>query len=90
MCEDRPHLATITDVFFAHVLRCSMARQHREKVRAQAEFIAEKIAAAPAPPARVLDVGCGPSLDVAVAQCDPQPSSPCVRPNGWARRGDLL
>jgi extracellular factor (EF) 3-hydroxypalmitic acid methyl ester biosynthesis protein len=67
LCEERPALASLPDVFFSHVLRCSMARQHREKVQAQAAFIVEKVMAASGRPARVLDVGCGPSLDVGVA-----------------------
>jgi extracellular factor (EF) 3-hydroxypalmitic acid methyl ester biosynthesis protein len=67
LCEERPEVKSLSDVFFSHALRCSMARQHRQKVQAQAEFIVEKVMSAPSRQARILNVGCGPSLDVAIA-----------------------
>jgi SAM-dependent methyltransferase len=47
-----------------------MARQHREKVRVQGGFVAQRIREAGQAPARILDVGCGPSLDVAQAMTE--------------------
>ena len=67
LCEDECELSTYTDVFFAQVLRCSMGRQHREKVRAQAEFMAERARSVSGEFARILNIGCGPSLDVQIA-----------------------
>jgi SAM-dependent methyltransferase len=76
LCENKPAWTALSDLFSNHVLRCTMAQQHREKVKEQQKFFSSYIAAG-TKDIEIADFGCGPSiaLRTALALC----GSTCAR-----------
>jgi SAM-dependent methyltransferase len=66
LCANKQAWTCLADIFSNHVLRCTMAEQHREKVRAQQAFfmpfLEREVSAV-----HIADFGCGPSLALKMA-----------------------
>lgn len=65
ICQNRRSWNVFADVFLNHLLRSTMAEQHRAKVSDQADFIADIFKTRRKP--KLLDAGCGPCFDVRLA-----------------------
>ncbi len=64
LCQNEPPLARFEDVFLNHLLRCTMARQHWNKVLAHTKFLLRVLETSTNTYVKILDAGCGPSHDV--------------------------
>ena len=65
ICQNRRSWERFEDIFLNHLLRSTMAEQHRAKVTDQAAFIADLLETRERP--KLLDAGCGPCFDVRLA-----------------------
>jgi extracellular factor (EF) 3-hydroxypalmitic acid methyl ester biosynthesis protein len=65
ICQDRRSWSRFEDIFLNHLLRSEMAYQHRQKVAAQAKFVADLFEANR--PIKLLNAGCGPCFDIRLA-----------------------
>jgi SAM-dependent methyltransferase len=61
LCANLQSWTCLRDIFSNHVLRCTMAQQHREKVIAQQAFFMS-ILSRTSGGVHIADVGCGPSI----------------------------
>ena len=64
LCQSEPPLERFEDVFLNHLVKCTMASQHWNKVLAHTKFLLRVLEKSNNNPVRILDAGCGPSHDV--------------------------
>lgn len=62
LCYGDQRWGCVGDVVANHVLRCTMAQQHRNKVLLQEEFITTHLTRTDGKPVTIVDIGCGPSI----------------------------
>jgi SAM-dependent methyltransferase len=60
LCQNNQTWTCLEDIFSNHVLRCTMAKQHREKVVEQQAFFLSILSRSE--DVDIADVGCGPSM----------------------------
>jgi SAM-dependent methyltransferase len=65
ICQNHRSWTAFEDIFLNHLLRSTMAKQHRAKVADQAAFVANILETRQKP--KLLDAGCGPCFDVRLA-----------------------
>lgn len=70
ICQNKPVFTSFHDAFSNYSISLPIAEQHRGKVIEQARFIAQLAVSTNGVPARLLNVGCGPSFDVRLATVD--------------------
>ncbi len=65
LCQSEPPLNSFKDIFLNHLVHCTMASQHWQKILAHTKFLLRVLEACPPTSSvRILDAGCGPSHDV--------------------------